>query len=237
MSNLYSGSKLSASKGSNPSSCYVSDVLYQNRYCTQNGFSILICGGEDKNTKYTNQVLKMKVPSFEVSKFPYMVKPRCNLGSVVLNSDIMAIGGLVNVKQDIAKSTKSIEIYCDNLKNWKLQSIQMTERFNFGCCYFMKKLFVIGGWIKTGDISLRLCQTYSLKTKKWCHLRNLNIARDNAACTIFEGKIVVTGGYNDLMNIKSVESYDYYENKWTYVPHMIGKRMLHYHAAVSMGKL
>ena len=49
---------------------------------------------------------------------------------------------------------------------------------------------------------------------------------------MFEGKIVVTGGDNNWDGIKSAEAYDYYENKWTYLPNMIEARCQH--AAVSM---
>ena len=42
-------------------------VLYENRYCNLEGFSILACGGGDKNKKRVNQVLEVKVPSFEVT--------------------------------------------------------------------------------------------------------------------------------------------------------------------------
>ena len=47
------------------------------------------------------------------------------------------------------------------------------------------------------------------------------------ACTVFEGKIVVSRGYSKL-----VEAYDYYENKWSYFPDVIEER--HDHASVSM---
>ena len=43
----------------------------------------------------------------------------------------------------------------------------------------------------------------------------------------------MTGGFNDNAIFKSVEIYDYYENKWTYLPDMIEKRSCH--AAVSIG--
>ena len=227
MSSFYPGSKLSASE------CYVSDVLYQNRHCNQEGFSVLICGGEDKNKKYSNKVFEVKVPSFEFRELASMVKPRSYLGLIVLNSDIMAIGGLVNVKEDIAKSIKPIEIYSDEIKTWRQQYIQMTERFNFCCCYFMKKMFVIGGWIESSDVCLRLCHTYCLKSKTWNQLGSLNIARDTAACAVFEGKIVVSGGWNYKQIIKSVEAYDYHENKWIYLPDMVEKKSDH--ASVSMG--
>ena len=70
-------------------------------------------------------------------------------------------------------------------------------------------------------------------------------ARFVAACTVFEGKVVVSGGYYDNSyfdgfnedsddgDLKSVESCNYYENKWTYLPDMIEERDLH--ASVSMG--
>ena len=57
----------------------------------------------------------------------------------------------------------------------------------------------------------------------------MNRTRIFSACTVFEGKIVVTGG----LTTKSVEAYDYYENKWTYLPDMIVKR--YHHSSVSMG--
>ena len=61
----------------------------------------------------------------------------------------------------------------------------------------------------------------------------LNLARDCAACTVFEGKIVVTGGDNNQLQLKSIEAYDHYENKRTYLPYLIDKRCDQ--AAVSMG--
>ena len=47
----------------------VPKVLYENRYCNQEGFSILVCGGRNKKYKDTNQVLEIKIPSFEVHNF------------------------------------------------------------------------------------------------------------------------------------------------------------------------
>ena len=45
----------------------VPQVLYENRYCNQEGFSVLVCGGKDKNKKHLNQDLEVKIPSFEVT--------------------------------------------------------------------------------------------------------------------------------------------------------------------------
>ena len=68
-----------------------------------------------------------------------------------------------------------------------------------------------------------------MKNDKWFQLADTKEKRFYAACTVFEGKIVVTGG----RYTKTVEAYDYYENKWTYLPDMIEER--YDHASVSMG--
>ena len=83
--------------------------------------------------------------------------------------------------------------------------------------------------------SNRLCYTYNFKCDKLSQITHLNEARDCAACTVFEGKIVVTGGddYDEDDELKSVEQYDYFEDKWINLSDLIEERSCH--AAVSMG--
>ena len=61
----------------------------------------------------------------------------------------------------------------------------------------------------------------------------MNCIRQNAACTVFKGKIVLTGGHDGKNSLRSVEAYDYNENKWDFLPCMINGRSLH--GAVCMG--
>ena len=68
-----------------------------------------------------------------------------------------------------------------------------------------------------------------MKCDKWSQIADMNEERLDPACTVYEGKIVVSGG----TYLKSVEAYDYYDNKWTHLPDMIEKR--YRHASVSMG--
>ena len=84
------------------------------------------------------------------------------------------------------------------------------------------------GWTK------QTCLKYRIKNSKWNCIKDLNNARSSAACKVFEGKIVVSGGILDNWNdLKSVEAYDHHENKWNYLPDMIYERQRH--GAVSMG--
>ena len=52
------------------------------------------------------------------------------------------------------------------------------------------------------------CYTYDIDKSVLRTIANLNVVRCYAACTVFEGKIVVTGGNNNDYFIKSVEAYD-----------------------------
>ena len=47
-------------------------VLYENRYCNQDDFSILVCGGIDQNNNLVNNVFKLQGPSFECEKYTNM---------------------------------------------------------------------------------------------------------------------------------------------------------------------
>ena len=68
----------------------VPKVLYENRYCNQEGFSILVCGGKDKKGKITNEVLELEIPSFNVKKLPSMVEPHLHLDLATMNTDVIA---------------------------------------------------------------------------------------------------------------------------------------------------
>ena len=99
----------------------------------------------------------------------------------------------------------------------------------------MNKLYVMEGLDINNDKSLCLSHSYDINISKSNKIADLNLARHGVACAVFEGKIVVTGGYDYKQGteLKSVEAYDYYDNKWTYLPDMIEER--YGHASVSMG--
>ena len=54
----------------------------------------------------------------------------------------------------------------------------------------------------------------------------MNFKRFETTCSVFEGKIVVTGGGCGKY-MKSVEAYDHHENKWIIIPSMIKSRKIH----------
>ena len=89
----------------------VPKVLYENRYCNQEGFSILTCGGYEKNRKITNEVLELEIPSFKEKKFPSMVIPHKSLYLATLKSDVVAVCNRVKLFRNLDGPVRSVEIY------------------------------------------------------------------------------------------------------------------------------
>ena len=100
----------------------------------------------------------------------------------------------------------------------------MDRRSRYCVCSFMQKLIVIGG-CKDCD-TLNSCMAYDIKTNKWTYIASMNVSRKDTSCTVFQGKVVVTGGWirSSFRYLKSVEAYCFHENKWTQLPDMLKKR-------------
>ena len=205
----------------------VANVLYENRYCYQDDFSILVCGGYTNNFTVSNVVYELKGPSFESSIFPSMLEARYDSRNAVINSDIVVVGGY----NEANKCLYSVEIFETNKNSWFYKTELSDKRKQFCFCAFKQNLYILGGNSYNGLI-LKSCFVYNIKCDKWSQIADINENRDDAACTVYEGRIVVTGGNNNE-RLKSVEAYDYHENKWTYLPDMIEPRSLH--VSVSMG--
>ena len=199
-------------------------VLYENRYCNQEDFDIVVCGGENKNS-VTNEVTELKGPCFENSKTLRPMKTkRSSSKTAVVGSDIYVLGGYVgNVNW-----TSSFEVYSARSKHWKkLEPIH--EKLKYYCaCSFMKSIYVIGGSGNKKD-----CYKFETTKNKWSKISELRKQRFSPSCTVFDGKIIVTGGFNTGRRLRSVESFDHHENKWTFLCDMIDAKALH--SSVSMG--
>ena len=116
------------------------NVLYENRYCNQEGFSILICGGYNKNDKVTNEVLELEIPSFKLKKFPLMVESYCYLDLVNIKSDILAVSNSIKLDKSLDESTVPVEIYSNKTKTWTHKYVQIDEMICYCVGSFMSKL-------------------------------------------------------------------------------------------------
>ena len=126
---------------SEKSSLFVPEVLYENRYCNQNDFSIVICGGKNKRFKIVNDVYELKRSNFNSCKLPSMLEARRECKTAVINSDIFAVGGY----SDCYKDLFTIEKFSKSKNTWCSLGKLCDKRIEFCICSFKQNLYIIGG--------------------------------------------------------------------------------------------
>ena len=203
----------------------IPSVLYENRYCDQNEFDIVI-NHECISMYSTNSIIQIQNVNVKCSLLLIpMSANRCYAKTAVVGSDIFVLG-----KYDIeVRKTSCVDIR--SRSTWKHLSKMPDSRTNFSVCSFMNSIYIIGGYLE-GNYS-KGCYKYETNLNKWTKIADLNIDRCKSACAVFEGKIVATGGFRYSGRTNSAESYDHYENKWTRLSDMICWR--DEHSSFSMG--
>ena len=201
-------------------------VLYQNRYCDQQHFDLIISGNHNKSEKsFRGNLNSTLCPEF-TSVSTLVINSNMNYNLLTSCSSIWIIRTEERKNRDPCTMASGSYDVINNI-------VELPDYRSYYCvCSFMKNLFVFGGMGYRNIDILSTCIKYSCKTSKWSYIASLKTRRFAAACTVFEGRIVVCGGYNTC-GLKSVESYDHHVNKWTNLPNMIESR--NGHAAVSVG--
>ena len=138
-----------------------------------------------------------------------MITGRYDHKVVYLKGDIYVFCGRI----------KSVDKYSLTSKKWS-QVAEMYDNRKFFCaCPFMDKIFIIGG--NKDGVKTSSCLQFDTIDYSWKEVAKVNEARSNAACAVFEGRIVVSGGWNNNWNVlSSVESYDVLPNKWSTMQQM-----------------
>ena len=106
------------------------------------------------------------------------------------------------------------------------------DREDFCASAFMDKIFVLGGFCynRNNDnfLTTSSCLEFISKNNNFKEISEMNLARRWAACVVFQGNIVVSGGIsNNYHVLSSVESYDVFADKWTSLPNTINHHRLH----------
>ena len=74
---------------------FLPKALYENRYCNQDDFSVLVCGGIDKNYKTVKSICKFYCPKFECEEFISMPNPLKYCKTAIINSDLFDLVGTI----------------------------------------------------------------------------------------------------------------------------------------------
>ena len=203
-------------------------VLYQNRYCDLENFDLVISGQHFDYDTYSLENLNS-------TKYPELTS--VSTLDIDLNYNDKVLTSCSSIWIIRTKETKNNDPSTMNAGSYgvPINTVQMPDLRKLHCaCSFMKYLYVFSGVKDLNYDKLSTSIKYSCKTGKWNYIASLKTERYSAACTVFDGKIVVSGGFNNYFGqLSSVESYDHHENKWTNLPDMIEAR--DNHAAVSNG--
>ena len=202
----------------------MSSVLYKNRYCDQEDFDLIVSSeltdDFDNNEAVVN---KINYPEFTKGEKVYSKSTFSEDDKILpYKSSVLAISGKQIVYCDVDDFRNSF----DGSLPREVVVFIPEEKTYYCACLFMKNLYIIGGETQQSNNIMRnsSCLKYDIKSSQWSCIAEMKIHRICSACTVFEGKIVISGGYS---NLKSVEAYDYYENKWSYLPDMIQGKYSH----------
>ena len=212
-------------------------IVYQtNRYCNSSKFNIVLCGKYNKRPVYIDFKLHL-LEAENLAKVKTYI-PCDNLRVVGASSITNEIYFVFRNKDNEYKEKLLFIKHSPVLKTW--EDLDFYYDFNlrgFCMCSFLDSIFIIGGCYRFGYTNIdmkRSCVVFNTITKKWKEASDMNDYRTTASCTVFEGRIVVSGGINDRARcIRTVETYDHVADTWTFMPNMVNKSYKHNLIAMS----
>ena len=225
-STLYNNGKFAATineilQNKNPSHKIKSINLYKIRYCDQNKFNIIVCGGRDVNTgNIVSDVYSIEANNVgNVNFLPKMNEARRYFASATINNEVYVFGGFGNNTNQVM----SVEKYSAKTNSWETIAEMCDDRMYFCACSFMENVYIIGGMRRNS------CFEFNTKNRTWNEVASMNARRWSTSCAVFEGRIFVTGGIIDfqLDGINTVDAYDHVADKWSHMPNMIKERVGH----------
>ena len=201
------------------------NVIATNRYCNQNRFNTVICGGAIYSTNAVISDVR-NIEAFNVNNvttLPQMQTGRCRSKLVCIKDEVYVFGGY-----DVdGNYITSVEKYSATSNVWT-KVTEMHDDCNIYCAWiaFMDSIFVIGRSTEPDS-----CAEFNTKDQTWRGIAGTNEPRKNSAAACFNGKIVASGGLDDGAS-NTVEAYDHVADTWSYMPKMVERRCCHKLTAV-----
>ena len=207
-------------------------VKYTKRFSNQNNYIILLCGGWD----YTKEKIQSKVNQIDASNFESvkaltpMNRNFAHFKGVCLKGEVYIFSGSTGeVYPDTFMAL--FEKYSPVTNSWSKVADMCDDREDYCVCAMANKIYVVGGCYNSNNnyIETNSCMVFDIDAKNWNEIAGMNQARRNAACVVFEEKVVVSGGDIWTENIEedgllnTVESYDYIADTWSSMPNMYSR--------------
>ena len=123
--------------------------------------------------------------------------------TIYCNGQVYVFGGY----DQYTLSVKHLDKYSLITNTWEQHVLHNSNYRDISCAYaFMDQIFILG----SGDDCppSNVCIKLDTKDMKWKEVARMNEFRRRAACTIFEGKIFVSGGWSGTQSLNTLEAYD-----------------------------
>ena len=196
------------------------------RYCNQDKFSIILCGGINTDKKVVRDVFSFEANNFNnITSLPQLEEGRQWSKAACIKNEIFVLGGV----NELIQSITSIVKYSVITNAWETIAHMFDKRIQFSVCSFMENIFVLGGYLN--DSCLNCCSKFTPTDCSFRNIAEMTTARNLPSSAVFEGKIVVSGGSNNG-SLNSVEAYDHIADAWTNMPNMIEGRWSHCSVAI-----
>ena len=206
----------------------INDVLNEtikppNRYCGQNNFDVLVCGGIDRRV-YTGFVHHVDGRSFESCKRLTLPSKRREMKAAVVRGEVYFFGGFEK------RASNDLAVFKYSLATGRVTNAceMYDDRQDYCVCALADKIYVVGG-------SKSYCAEFDTLESAWKEVAGTSEPRECPSCAAFDGRLVVTGGrsvelYGDYL--RTVEAYDRAANEWLPLPSLNFARSRHRSAAM-----
>ena len=201
----------------------------QSRYCSQDMYSFILSGGcinNQNGRKIIDVIKQIDVKNFNNVKYVDTLRiKREGHVSVYCRGAVYVFGGNDEKKQLL----KSVAKYSLATSRWDKVGEMFDWRRGFDVCRFMDKFLIFGGCDNYLN-PFYSCKIFDTTDNKWYEVAKINKARIKSASTVYEGRIVVSGGCieNNRFNVtNTVEAYDPFADTWSSMPNMIEGRFSH----------
>ena len=200
-----------------------------NRFCSQTSFDVLFCGGLNRGCGRLHDIIAVDGADLKSSKKILKFDGHsisCYKAAVVrVKGSLYAVGGLTD-----RRDTIQVVKYSLAAKEQELAASTPFKRRGFCVCALLSDVYVIGGGERAASDE---CLAFDTERSQFRKAATMRRKRENAACALFRGKIVVCGGHDATnQRLRCVESFNG-GSEWTFMPSMIRERCYHSVAATS----
>jgi len=181
------------------------------------GDKLIVCGGYTLLSPHKDcLVLTPGESPLEWKEFPSMIHGRDNFGLVVSGGELFAVGG-----SSAIGAQESIERFDVSSNSWEEFGKMNGLRIDFCTVAWGEgDILVVGGYDDIGREDR--AEVFSTTDKTWSQLTTLNVGRGMHACTLYNGGVLVAGGWvNDNDDVdpgtkptNTTEWYDPALNAW-----------------------